>query len=383
LGYENSYKQPFAMHQLPAMLNNKSIMKKENAMRKTLFVLVACAAVTVTACSPPGEGGSLPDPAIGLWQITSIHGVAPTADPTGTMDWTFSVLADGSFNGGFATDMAAFGGANNVFFGYWSNNSNTWTGHIYAISPATSAQLATATVSGDTLTLSTSSGSDHYVITCTRASAPSSSDAMIGLWNETSITPTGTGVTSEVWSCRSDGAMLAGVAADGSGSFGTGHTIVFGYWSSGSPYSLTTYGPGTTASAENATVNGSTSQITGGGYVTDGGRGSAPSASDPIIGVWRLSSANPAPAGTFDSTISFQADGSFSGGQAANDPSWGTGSSVIFGKWSNSGTYTLTTYVSKNTMHTAIPQTVTVNGNTLTVPNTGPTGTATLTFTRY
>jgi hypothetical protein len=354
-------------------------------MRKEFLALVACAMLTVAACSSPGGGSaSPPDPAVGLWQMTSIHGVAPTADPTGTMEWAFSVLADGSVHGGYATDMTAFGGANNMFSGYWSSNSGTWTAHIYAISPATSAAVTTATVIGNTLTLYVSSGSDHYVIACTRISAPSGSDPMIGVWNETSVAPPGAGVTSEVWSCRADGSMLAGVAADGTGTFGTGHTVVFGYWSYGSPYTFTVYSPGTTAASETATVSGSTSSITGGGYVTSGSREPAPAANDPVIGVWRLSSAAPAPSGTFDCTISVQPDGSFSGGQAANDPTYGTGSAVIFGKWSNSaGTYTITTYVSGNTSHTAIVQTATVSGNTMTIPNTGPTGTATLTFTRY
>jgi hypothetical protein len=359
-------------------------------MRK-LLILAACAAIAASSCSAPGSsGGSLPDPAVGVWRLTSIHGVSPTPDPSGSNDWTMSVLADGSINGALAATAAPFGPATMMFFGYWSVSAGTYSATFYTAGPGTTSYAATATLSGNTITLTHPGPSGTYLSAFTRSAAPATGDAIVGLWNETSVTPPGSGVNSEVWTCRSDGSMLAGTAAGG-GTFGDGHTTVFGYWTKGTTdYTANVYVPGSGSAAviETGTVSGSTCTITGPGpsgpCTTDASKVAAPAAGDPVVGLWRLSSITPTPAGVVDGTISFQADGSFSGAQAATAAPYGPGTVCFVGNWSNSaGTYTMNVYVSGNTGTTAIVQSATVSGNTLTISGPGPSGPATSVFTRY
>jgi hypothetical protein len=361
-------------------------------MRRKLRVLAACVAIAVASCAAPGgTGGSTPDPIVGVWKLASIHGVPPTADPTGTIDWTMSILADGSTNGALAATAAPFGPSTMMFFGYWSGGAGTYPATFYNAGTDTHSYPATATLSGTTLTITHPGPSGNYVSVFTPAGAPAASDAIIGLWNETAVSPPGSGVTSETMSCRSDGSLVAGTAAGG-GTFGNGHTTVFGHWSKGvTDYTASIYVPGggSTAIVETGTVSGSTCSVTGPGpsgpCTTDFSRVAAPAAGDPIVGVWRLASIAPPPtAGLVDSTLSIQADGSFTGAQAATAAPYGPGTVYLVGNWSNSaGNYALKIYISGNSNTVAVAQTATVAGTTLSVSGTGPAGPAVFTFTRY
>jgi len=184
------------------------------------------------------------------------------------------------------------------------------------------------------------------------------------------------------------------------GSAGT--ATAAGKWSAagGGSYNTTGYpSTGNTVSTNPMTLSGGTLTTTiagpGGNYTFTLTKVSAPSSSDPVIGLWEVTSVDVPGVGTrtptqagFLEVASFAPDGSLTGGMLMGGGGTNWGGSVMTmtaaGKWSaaGGGSYNTTGYPSSG--NTAAISSLTVSGTTMAASVTPPAGPPdwTLTFTK-